>query len=134
MFEKFSFSKKQIQNYYKSSLRDFEIASKSDIPEVSFRFCYDSLLKLAITICAVNGLRVKARQGHHVELIEKFSTFLKDKDAEVIVNGMRSKRNWDLYGGGAITSEKEAKEYVVFAKSVFNKADNYLHQKNLKLL
>jgi len=134
MFEKFSFSAKQIENYYKSALRDFGIASKSDIEEVAFRFCYDSLLKLAMAICAANGLRVKARQGHHIELIEKLAGILRDKDIEVIVGEMRSKRNWDLYGGGVLISEKEAKEYTTFAKNIFKKADEYLHKKLSKQL
>jgi len=134
MFEKFHFSQKQIKNYYKSAVRDFSIASKSDIPEVAFRFCYDSLLKLAITICAANELRVKARQGHHIELIEKLSDILKNQGIEIIANEMRSKRNWDLYGGGVLISEKETKEYIIFTKTVFKKADAYLHKKLLKQL
>lgn len=134
MFEKFSFSEKQIRGYHKSAVRDFSIASNSDIEEVIFRFCYDSLLKLAITVCAVNGLRVKARQGHHIELIEKLSEFLENKDIEVIVNAMRGKRNWDLYSGGVLISEKEVKEYIIFAKSIFKKADEYLHKKFSKQL
>ena len=71
MFEKFSFSQKQVNKYYQSALKDFNIAQKSNVPEVSFRFGYDSLLKLAIAVCAGNNLRIKSRQGHHVELINK---------------------------------------------------------------
>ncbi len=134
MFEKFQFSENQIQQYYKSALRDFKIARSSDVPEVIFRFCYDSLIKLAISFCAVNGLRVKARQGHHWELIQKLADYLKDKEIEILVNEMRGKKNWDLYGGGAIISEKEAREYVVFAKSIFKKAEDYLHKRFSKQL
>ncbi|MEK7173246.1 MAG: hypothetical protein AAB723_02085 [Patescibacteria group bacterium] len=134
MFEKFSFSAKQIENYYKSALRDFGIASRSDIEEVAFRFCYDSLLKLAMAICAANGLRVKSQQGHHWELIQKLADYLQDKDIELLLNEMRGKRNWDLYGGGVLISEKEAKEYILFAKNIFKKADEYLHKKFSKQL
>ena len=38
---------------------------------------------------------------------------------------MRSKRNWDLYGGGALISAKEAKSYVKWVKNVF-KTENTL--------
>jgi hypothetical protein len=70
MFEKFHFSKRQIRKYYQSAIRDLKIASNSKIPEVIFRFSYDALVKLAIAVCAKNGLRVKARKGHHIELIK----------------------------------------------------------------
>ncbi|MDD5750846.1 MAG: hypothetical protein PHU56_04385 [Candidatus Pacebacteria bacterium] len=99
-----------------------------------FRFCYDSLIKLAITLCAINGLRVKARQGHHWELIQKMAGYLKDKELEILVNEMRGKRNWDLYGGGVVISNKEAKEYVVFAKEVFRKAESYSQKRLSKQL
>lgn len=133
MFNKFSFSLKQINKYYRSSIRDLNIAKKSNIPEVSFRFSYDALFKLAITICAKNGLRVKSRQGHHVELIKKLSQFLKDKEIEVLGNDMRSKRNWDLYDGGVLISIKEAKEYLGWIESIFKKADEYLGLNKHKL-
>jgi len=128
MFEKFSFTEKQINRHYKSCLRDFSIASKSEIPEVAFRFCYDAIIKLSITICAKNNLRVKARAGHHVELIEKLSEFLKDREIVIIANEMRIKRNKDLYGEGVLMSNIDAKDYVRWAKGVFRTADEYLAQ------
>lgn len=123
MFEKFSFSQKQINKYYHSALGDLRIASDSTIPEVIFRFCYDALLKLAIVVCAKNGLRVKARQGHHIELIKKLAHYLKDSEIEILANEMRSKRNWDLYGGGILISAKEAKDYLKWTRLVFQKAE-----------
>jgi hypothetical protein len=36
---------------------------------------------------------------------------LKDPEIEILANEMRSKRNRDLYDGGILISEKEAKEY-----------------------
>lgn len=111
MFERFKFTIGQIDSYRRSAERDLAIARKSDIPEVIFRFSYDALLKFATAICAQNGLRVKARQGHHIELIKKLAELIGDSEIEVLGNQMRSKRNWDLYGGGALISRKEAKEY-----------------------
>lgn len=129
MFEKFSFSKRQVKNYLHSALRDFFIASASLIPEVSFRFCYDALLKLSIAVCAANGLRVKSRQGHHIELIKKLSAYLNDTEIEIMANEMRAKRNWDLYGGGVLISKKDADGYVGWTKKVIKKAKDYLNTK-----
>ena len=129
MFEKFAFTARQIDQYYKSASRDLKIAQTSDIPEVIFKFSYDALLKLAIAVCAKNNLRVKSRQGHHIELINKLSEIIKDEDVKIIGQEMRSKRNWDLYGGGALISKKEADEFLIWAKKIFKTADVYLYKK-----
>lgn len=126
MFENFKFTSRQIEKYYRSALRDFKIAKESKVSEVTFRFCYDAFIKLAITLCAQNNLRVKSRQGHHVALIHKMAELLQDEEIEVIGNTMRSKRNWDLYSGGASISEKENREYVVWLKNIFLKAEKSL--------
>lgn len=126
MFEKFKFSARQVRIYLNSALRDFKIAAGSDIPEVTFRFCYDCLLKLAITVCAQNGLRAKSHKGHHFELITKFSELLNDNDISVIGNQMRSKRNKDLYSGGAVISKKEAGEYIEWIHGIINTVETYL--------
>ncbi|MBU1180397.1 hypothetical protein KJ885_05645 [Patescibacteria group bacterium] len=126
MFERFSFSKRQVRKYLQSALRDFDIASASEVPEVAFRFCYDALLKLAIAVCAANGLRVKSKQGHHIELVKKLSMYLNDAEIEIMAGQMRSKRNWDLYGGGVLISQKEAKEYIVWAKEVIKNGRQYI--------
>jgi len=126
MFEKFAFSRKQIDRYFSAALRNFKIASNSKIPEVIFMFSYDALIKLAIAVCAKNGLRVKARAGHHFELLEKLSELIDLKEVEIIGNKMRRKRNLDLYGGGALISEKEAREYRDWLKNVFIKAETYI--------
>jgi len=126
MFEKFYFSEKQIRQYYQSALRDFKIASQSDLAEVKFRFSYDALLKIAITLCAYNGLRVKAKLGHHIELLEKLSACLKDPEIQLIGNEMRNKRNWDLYGGGNIISQKEADGYLDWLEEIVIRTKKYL--------
>ena len=126
MFEKFNFTEAQIKRYYNSALRDFKIALDSRIEEVVFKFCYDSLLKLAIAICAKNNLRIKSRQGHHIELLKKLSDILKNEDINAIGNEMRTKRNFDLYSGGVIVSKKEAKEYLKWMREIFKQANYYL--------
>jgi hypothetical protein len=70
---------------------------------------------------------VKARQGHHIELIQKLSIYLRDVEIEIIANEMRSKRNWDLYGGGILISQKEVKDYFKWLKQVLNKIELYLN-------
>ena len=115
-------------------MRDFKIASEARVPEVIFRFCYDTLLKAAIAVCAKNGLRVKARKGHHYELINRLAEFIGDDDVNAIGNEMRSKRNWDLYGGGFGVSKKEAREYLRWTKAVVEKVEKYLRNDNQKRL
>ena len=83
MFEYFRFSTIQVEKYLKSAKRDLKIADGSEIPEVAFRFCYDALLKLAIALCAKNGIRVKSRRGHHIELI-KIIFYLNDSEIEIL--------------------------------------------------
>jgi len=133
MFEKFAFSPQQAERYHKSAKSDLKIAAESDVADVIFRFCYDALLKLAIATCAKNGLRVKSRQGHHIELIKKLSFYLKDEEIEVLANEMRSKRNWDLYGGGALISIKEAKDYLKWARQIFQSAESLFNSGHQKL-
>jgi hypothetical protein len=129
MFERFRFTTIQIDNYRRSAQRDLMIAQKSDIADVAFRFSYDALLKLATAVCAYKSLRVKARQGHQIELIKKFAEIIGDSEIEVLGSQMRSKRNWDLYGGGALISQKEAKEYSDWVARVFIKTQEYLDGK-----
>ncbi len=129
MFEKFKFSQKQVNNYFRSAARDFKIASVSEIPEVIFKFSYDALIKVAIAVCAKNNLRVKARQGHHIELLQKIAEFLKDTDIDAIGNRMRKKRNTDLYDGGILISKKEAEGYRDWLKEIFIKTKVYLYGK-----
>lgn len=133
MFEKFRFSRKQIEKYHSSAKRDLKIASEANVPEVRFRFCYDALLKLAITVCAEHGLRVKSKRGHHIELIKKLSFFFKDPEIEILANEMRSKRNWDLYGGGIVISAKEAHEYLDWTKKIFREAENLINKDQTRL-
>jgi len=132
MFEKFDFSIRQIKKYHQAAIKDLQIAKKVDNADVKFRFSYDALLKLAITVCAKKNLRVKARKGHHIELLRKLSIILDNKDINIIGDEMRNKRNFDLYSGGILISKKEAEEYCVWTENIFKSADSIIND-NLKL-
>lgn len=123
MFEKQEFKKEQITAFFRSAERDLAIAKKNIEAEVKFIFAYNALIKTAIAFCALNGLRVKSQQGHHVELLRKLSDLLKDEDVELIGNEMRMKRNWDFYDGNVAISDKEAGEYLDWTISVLEKAN-----------
>jgi len=125
MFEKFIFTPKQIEKYFESAGKDFNIAKKGE-SEVAFVFCYNCLLKLALAVCAKNNWRVKARRGHHIALIEKMAEFLKDKEIEILAQEMRAKRNKDLYGGGVLISSKDAEMYLKFVANLIKKVEKYL--------
>jgi hypothetical protein len=126
MLENFNYSSRQIEKYFKAATKDFIIARDANLPEVSFKFAYDSLIKLAVTVCAKNRLRIKARTGHHIILLQKFSEFLKNPDIEIFGNKMRSKRNRDLYDGGIFIDSKEVKEYVSWLNNVVQETKDYL--------
>ena len=121
-FKKTKFSKEQILGYLANGFRDLEIAEKDHASEVRFTFAYQALVKAGIACLAREGYKLRAAPGHHVRLIEKFSEFLKNADVLTFGNAMRMKRNEDLYGDGGFVSEKEAEEYLVFVRSVLNKA------------
>ncbi len=72
-FQKFKFEDSQIKNYLKSSQRDLDIASKSKISEVVFRFSYDALIKLGIFLIAKNGYKVRSIPGHHIKILEQLA-------------------------------------------------------------
>jgi len=121
-FQKFNFKKEQIKKYFGSARRDILIAQKSTIPEVIFKFSYDALIKIGITLIAKKGFKIRSRAGHHIKILEKLSKLLNDEDIEILGNKMREERNLDLYGGGRLISKKESQEYLTFIKKVFKKA------------
>jgi hypothetical protein len=82
---------------------------------------------MAIVVCAKNNLRVKARRGHHIALIEKMSLLLKDQEIEIIAQEMRTKRNRDLYDGGIIISNKDAEMYLKFSADLAETVEKYLN-------
>lgn len=82
-----------------------------------------------MTVCALEGLRVLSRAGHHVELIDKLSAILGEVDIGKYGNKMRKKRNMDIYGGGILLTANEIKIYFEFVKKTFVLADNYFNKK-----
>lgn len=120
-FQKMDFSAEQIEQFLASAKHDLEIADKSDIMDVAFKFSYDALLKLGIYLIAKRGYKVRSAAGHHFKIIEKISRILGDENVALLGNKMRQERNVGLYSGGYAVSRKEATEYLDFIKSVFAK-------------
>jgi hypothetical protein len=125
MFVNFTFSDRQINNYFQSAKRDFLLASYKEA-EIKFQFSYNCFLKLAQAVCARKGLRVKSSSGHHAALFLKYAEIFKDDMSAAVAQAMRDKRNRDLYDGGIIISDKEAETYYQFVKKAMVKVENYL--------
>ena len=129
-FERRKFEEKTIKKYFAGAERDFKIARENKHPEVVFKFVYDCLIKLGITLIVALGYRIKSRIGHHIKILEKLSQILDNKDIEIMGEAMRKKRNFDLYEGGAIISEKEAGEYFNFVKTILSESEKFLKNQN----
>ena len=129
-FERKKFETKTVKKYFSGAERDFIIARENKHPEVTFKFSYDCLIKIGITLIASHGQRIKSRTGHHVKILEKLSQILGNKDIEIMGGAMRKKRNFDLYEGGTIISEKEAKEYFNFVKIIITESEKFLKNQN----
>lgn len=130
-FQKFKFTDSQIRDYWNSAKDSLRIAVKIDIPEVVFKFSYDALIKLGITLIAKKGFKMRSNAGHHIKILEVMSVILGDRDVEVIGNIMRRQRNADLYHGGFRITEKQSKEYLLFVKGVFNRSKTSITVVNL---
>jgi hypothetical protein len=120
-FQKMFFAEEQIKRLYESALHDLDIADKSDVPDVIFKFSYDALIKLGIAIIAKNGFKIRSVPGHHIKILEKLSQILDYEDVIIFGNKMRQERNTNLYGGDYFVAEKDSLEYLDFAKRVFKK-------------
>lgn len=123
-FKKFPFTSEQIEKYWKNALKDFYIAKRDSIPEVKFLYSYQTLIKISIAVVAkVAGMKVRSISGHHAHLLEALSLFLENPRIVVIGDVMRSKRNTDLYGGGADVTEKEAEDFFKFVGDILKQAE-----------
>ena len=97
-----------------------------------FHFSYGALIRMATTICASGGLKVSSRVGHHIELLNKLSIILNDKDIKRFGNEMRKKRNLDIYGTGIILGSKELGDYMDIIGKAFMEAEEYFDNKKGK--
>lgn len=124
-FQKLKFSEEEICKRFEGARRDLEIAEKDPFPEVRFSYAYQALVKTGTALLAREGFKVRSVPGHHIKILERMSEILRDPDILVLGNGMRMKRNQDLYGGGDQITGKEATDYLVFVQKVFNLAKKY---------
>ncbi len=121
-FQKITFTPGQIKQYFESAERDYAIAAEADIPEVTFKFAYDALIKVGIALIAKQGYKVRSQTGHHVKILEKLSEILRDEDIVIMGNVMRQNRNRDFYDGGVIVTETEARQYAEFVAPIIEQA------------
>ena len=70
-FQKFKFEKEQLEDYFESAKNSLEIAEKVDISEVVFKFAYDALIKLGITLIAREGYKIRSNMGHHIKYLKR---------------------------------------------------------------
>lgn len=116
-FQKFSFTKEQIDRFFESALRDLKIARQDKFPEVRFTYGYQALVKAGIALIAkVGGVKVRSVPRHHVKILEKMSEILENPDVLTLGDAMRTKRHSDFYGGGESITEKEAEDYLKFVE------------------
>ena len=121
-FRKIRVTEEEVAQFRENAKRDLDIASDANQVEVVFEFAYKALIKLAIALVASQGYKVSSASGHHIRLIEKLSEILADENVLSVGNAMRTNRNLDFYGGGAVISEKDAAEYLEFVRRCFDKA------------
>jgi hypothetical protein len=121
-FEKFTFTKDQIDKYFATAKKSLEIAENASVPDVTFNFSYNALIKIGIAEIASKGFRIRSHEGHHMKIIQSLSEILKDENINAFGNLMRRQRNLDLYNGGIFIAEKQSKEYLQFVKEIFKKA------------
>ena len=121
-FQKFTFAPTQLGQFQQAAARDLHIAQDSSVPEVVFKFAYDTLIKCGITLIAREGYRVRSAPGHHAKLIDHLAELLNNQDIAVFGHKMRTMRNLDFYDGGILISEKDAQEYLKFVRRVFKQA------------
>lgn len=120
-FNEVKFNKEQIKNIFDSAKQDLNIAKKSDIVEVVFRFSYDALLKFGMYILANKGYKVRSIPGHHQKIIEQTSIILQDEYFLIVGEKMRRQRNFDLYECNFTVSQKDVFEYREFVSRIIDK-------------
>ena len=72
-FQKFSFTKPQIDRFLESALRDLKIARQDRFAELRFTYSYQALVKASIALIAkVGGVKVRSVPCHHVKYSQTF--------------------------------------------------------------
>jgi len=122
-FARHAFTTEQIDKFLENARKDLTIAGRISIPEVRFSYSYSALIKGGIALLSSHGLKVKSTAGHHIKVIEKTAELLEDNSILNVGNSMRTRRNLDLYGGGAEITEKEAAEYRDFVRAVLRRLE-----------
>ncbi len=121
-FQKFPYTKSQIDRYFHNAELDLNRAEKTKDPNVTHRLAYDSILKLGIALIAKSGFKAKSVPGHHIKILEKLGGILKRPDEVEYLHRIRRKRNIDLYEGGLDFTEKEAKDLLDQCRILFTEA------------
>lgn len=125
-FTKFKFTSEQLKDYLTAAEKDLTIARDSNVPEVIFQFSYNALLKFGIVTMAKQGYRAHSKIGHHAKIIEKLAELLKDPEIAAVGNLMRKTRNVELYSGGSVITEKQAREYLEFCERIANQVKHLI--------
>lgn len=125
-FQKIKFDQAILDDFLLNARDDLDIAKESKNAKIKFKFAYDALIKIGITLLAAEGYKVRSKTGHHFQILEKMARILKDPDISTVGNLIRQQRNADLYSGRSFISKKDAESYCDFASDVFKKAESYL--------
>ncbi len=123
-FQPFDFTQDQLERHWHSARRDLDIAVKTDIAEVRFKFAYEAFIKLGIVLIAKQGYKVRSRFGHHYKIIEKMGSLLESEDVLILGNKMRQERNADFYDGGVLITDADSGEYLEFVINLFGRYGN----------
>ena len=127
-FQKKHFSGDDLAKLAANCKRDLDIAKKSDVPEVVFKFSYDAFLKGCIALVAAEGYRPNSKLRHHRAVISAARRVLgsKFRDRIIYCDTMRKKRNLDLYGGGVIVSLSESRQFLKVVSEIFEEIEKRL--------
>lgn len=79
-FQKIKFDQAAFDDFLLNAQDDLDIARESKIAKVKFKFAYDALIKIGITLIASKGYKVRSKTGHHFQILEKMARILKDPD------------------------------------------------------
>ncbi|MFC1512509.1 hypothetical protein ACFL4S_00500 [bacterium] len=120
-FTKAPATRKEILKKFKNALDDFKIAKQADIAKVKFKFLYDSLIGLGITLLNFYHIKPESNSGHHINILRAMAYFLNNENIKKTGDKMRVKRNKYLYKGGINISPNELKKYEKLVQNVLKR-------------